>query len=144
MAWIALTEDDIKSRLSINELETWDDAGQDEGSEVSRMPGIITQVTGLVRGRVASCRDNQLSTAGLIPEELLWAAATIAKYMLLNSIPAIGDSAQEERRDENRRAHEMLDQAAKCELLISGDDSITNANQVESEFGGEPLLDFSS
>jgi hypothetical protein len=142
MAWIALTEADITSRLSVNELETWDDAGQDEGSEVSRIPGIITQVTGLVRGRVSACRDNQLSTAGLIPEELLWAAATIAKYMMLNSIPAIADSSQDERKEENRRAHDMLDQAAKCELLITGDDSIVTANQVASTYGGACLLDF--
>jgi len=141
MAWITLTEANIKDRLSINEIETWDDAGQDEGSEVSRLPGIITQVTGLVRGRVASCRDNQLSAAGLIPEELLWSAATIAKNMILNSIPTGVEIAQE-RSDENRRAHEMLDQAAKCELLITGDDGISTANQVASTFGGDPLLSF--
>ena len=143
MAWITLTEDDIKSRLSANEIETWDDAGQDEGAEVSRIPGIITQVTGLVRGRVASCRDNQLGAAGLIPEELLWSAATIAKNMILNSIPAIGESAQSERSEENRLAHEMLAQASKCELLISGDDSTSTANQISSAYGGDTLLNFS-
>jgi hypothetical protein len=142
MAWITLTEDHIKDRLSANELETWDDAGQDAGSEVSRIPGIIIQAVGLVRGRVASCRDNQLGAAGLIPEELLWAAATIAKYMMLNSIPAIADNSQDERKEENRRAHDMLDQAAKCELLITGEDGIVTANQVASTYGGDCLLDF--
>jgi hypothetical protein len=145
MAWISFTEDDIKARLSINEIETWDDAGQDAGSEVSRLPGIITQVIGLVRGRVGTCRDNNpLGAVGLIPEELLWAASTIAKNMILNSIPAIADSSQEERTTENRMAHDMLDQASKCELIISGDDSITTATQTESTYGGDPLLDFSS
>ena len=110
---------------------------------MSRLPDIITQTTGLVRGRVASCRDNQLSTAGLIPEELLWAAATIAKNMLLNSIPGIADNSQEERVTENRFAHDMLSQAADCALLITGEDSITTANQVASTFGGDCKLDFS-
>ena len=142
MAWITLTEANIKDRLSANEIESWDDAGQDVGSEVSRIPGIITQVTSLVRGRVATCRDSQLGLAGLIPEELLWSAATIAKNMILNSIPTGVEIAQE-RSDENRRAHEMLDQAADCKLSITGDDSVTTANQVASEFGGDCLLNFS-
>ena len=142
MAWIQLIEAHISDRLSANELETWDDAGQDAGQEVSRIPGIIDQTTGLVRGRVASCRDNQLGATGLIPEELLWAAATIAKNMILNSIPAIGDSAQDERRDENRRAHEMLDQAASCELLITGEVGDVTANQIDSTYGGDCRLLF--
>jgi len=142
MAWIQLTENDIRSRLSANEIESWNDAGQDAGAEVSRIPGIITQVTSLVRGRVATCRDSQLGLAGLIPEELLWSAATIAKNMILNSIPTGVEIAQE-RSDENRRAHEMLDQAADCKLSITGDDSVTTANQVASEFGGDCLLNFS-
>tara|TARA_R110000851_G_scaffold123855_1_gene253818 strand:+ start:458 stop:886 length:429 start_codon:yes stop_codon:yes gene_type:complete len=142
MAWITLTEQHIKSRLSVNELETVNDAGQESGSEVSRLPGIITQATGLVRGRVSSCRDNQLGEAGMIPEELLWAAAAICKYMLLNSIPTGSELGLDERKEENRRAHDMLDQAAKCELLISGSDSIKTANQVASVYGGDNLLKF--
>lgn len=142
MSWIALTEEDIKSRLAANELETWDSAGQSEGEVVSRVPGIIAQTTGLIRGRVASCRDNLLDPDTCkIPEELLWAAATIAKNMILASLPASGQDVSEERRDENRRAHEMLDQAASCDLLIAGDDG-TTANQVASVYGGDCLLDF--
>jgi hypothetical protein len=142
MAWIELTEPDITARLSVNELETWNDAGQDAGSEISRIPGIIIQAVGLVRGRVASCRDNQLGAAGLIPEELLWAAATLAKYMMLNSIPASGQDVSEGRKEEERQAYSMLDQAAKCELLITGDDSIATANQVSSTYGGDTKLHF--
>jgi hypothetical protein len=142
MAWITLTEANIKDRLSINEIETWDDAGQDEGSEVSRIPGIITQVTGLVRGRVSTCQQSPLGEAGLIPEELLWAAATIAKNMMLNSIPASGLDTSEGRREEDRQAHEQLAQAADCKLQITGDDGVTTANQTESTFGGDPLLTF--
>jgi len=141
MAWIQLTADHIRDRLSANELETWDDAGQDEGNVVSRIPGIIDQAVGLIRGRVATCRDNQLGAAGLIPEELLWAGATIAKYMMLNSIPAVGDSAQSERSEENRRAYDMLEQAADCKLLIANDDG-TTANQVASVYGGDCKLIF--
>lgn len=141
MAWIELTADHIRDRLSINELDTWDDAGQDDGKEISRIPGIIDQTVGLIRGRVASCRDNQLGPAGLIPEELLWAGATIAKYMMLNSIPAVGDTAQSERSEENRRAHDMLDQAADCKLLIA-DESGATANQVSSVYGGDCKLHF--
>ena len=139
--WIELKEDDIRDRLSALELSAWDSAGQDEGNVISRVPGIIAQTVGLIRGRVASCRENTLGTAGLIPEELLWAAATIAKNMMLNSIPAIGDTAQTERGDENRRAHDMLDQAASCELLIANDDG-TTSNEIASTVGGCPLLQF--
>jgi hypothetical protein len=142
MAWISLTEDDIKARLSANELETWDSAGQDDGEVISRIPGIITQVTGLVRGRVASCRESTLGAACLIPEELLWSAATIAKNMILNSLPSAGQEVSDGRREEDRQAHEQLGQAADCKLQITGDDSVTTANQVESTFGGDDLLTF--
>jgi len=141
MAWIQFTADHIRDRLSANELETWDDAGQDDDKVISRIPGIIDQTVALIRGRVASCRDNQLGDAGLIPEELLWSAATIAKNMMLNSIPAIGETAQSERAEENRRAHDMLDQAADCKLLIA-DDAGQTANQVSSVYGGDCKLHF--
>jgi hypothetical protein len=143
MAWIELTESDIEVRLAANELSAWDSAGQEENNVVSRIPGIIKQTTGLIRGRVASCVNNVLNTdTCLIPEELLWAAATIAKNMVLASIPSAGQEASEERRDENRRAYDMLDQAASCELLIA-DDSGQTSNQESPEFGGCVLLDFS-
>ncbi len=141
MAWIQLTADHIRDRLAANELETWDDAGQDDGKVVSRIPGIIDQTVSLVRGRVATCRENRLGDAGLIPEELLWAAATIAKNMILNSIPAIGETAQSERSEENRRAHDMLDQAANCKLSIENDSGQT-ANQIASVYGGDCKLHF--
>ena len=142
MAWIELTESDLKVRLSADEIASWDSAGQEEDNVVSRVPGIIQQTTGLVRGRVASCVNNRLDpNPCLIPEELLWAAASIAKYMMLSSIPATGLDTSEERRDESRRAYDMLDQAASCELLIA-DDSGQTANQTTPEFGGCALLDF--
>ena len=142
MAWIELTESDLKVRLSADEIASWDSAGQEEDNVVSRVPGIIQQTTGLVRGRVASCVNNRLDpNPCLIPEELLWAAASIAKYMMLSSIPATGIDTSEERRDESRRAYDMLDQAASCELLIA-DDSGQTANQTTPEFGGCALLDF--
>jgi hypothetical protein len=142
MAWISLTENDIKARLSANELETWDSAGQDDGEVISRIPSIITQVTGLVRGRVSSCRKITLGAPCLIPEELLWAAATLAKNAILNSLPSAGQEVSEGRAEENRQANEQLGQAAKCELLVTGEDSTTTDNQVESTFGGDPLLTF--
>ena len=142
MAWIELTESDLKVRLSADEIASWDSAGQEEDNVVSRVPGIIQQTTGLVRGRVASCVNNRLDpNPCLIPEELLWTAASIAKYMMLSSIPATGLDTSEERRDESRRAYDMLDQAASCELLIA-DDSGQTANQTTPEFGGCALLDF--
>jgi hypothetical protein len=142
MAWIQLTELDLKDRLASNELAVWDSAGQDVDNVVSRVPGIIKQTTSLVRGRVATCTTNTIDLDPcLIPDELLWAAATIAKNMILASIPASGQDTSEERRDENRRAHEMLDQAADCKLLIANDDGITG-NQESPEYGGAPLLDF--
>jgi hypothetical protein len=142
MAWIPLTENDIKARMSAQELTVWDTSGQDSGEVISRIPSIITQVTGLVRGRVASCRESTLGAACLIPEELLYAAATLAKNAILNSLPTSEENTSEGRAEENRQANAQLDQAAKCELQITGEDSTTTANQVESTFGGDPLLTF--
>ena len=142
MAWIELKESDIKVRLSAAEISAWDSAGQEEDNVSSRLPGIIQQTTYLVRAKVSACVNNRLNTNKcLIPEELLWAAASIAKYMMLSSIPTTGIDTSEERRDESRRAYDMLDQAASCELLIA-DDSGQTANQTTPEYGGCALLNF--
>jgi hypothetical protein len=62
--------------------------------------------------------------------------------MILNSLPSSGQDTSEGRREEDRQAHEQLGQAADCKLQITGDDSVTTANQTESTFGGDDLLTF--
>lgn len=121
MSWITLAAPHVLDRLSTDERDAIERAGED--SSTDRLAGIVTQVTAMVRGKVATCSENlaKMGAAGTIPDELLWAAATIARDSLVASLP-VSESDSEERKAEKRRADELLDQAARCELRIEDPD----------------------
>ena len=104
MAWSELTDSEIKSRLSHAEVEAIEETGGGD----DRLPGIIDQVTELVRSRVAACSRNTMGTAGTIPAECKHAAAAIARHNLLTSIPS-DYVITEKRENEYRDALQFLD-----------------------------------
>jgi hypothetical protein len=63
-------------------------------------------VTAMVRGKVASCRDNlsKLGPAGTIPSECLFSAATIARDALVGALP-LTEGATDVRKEELRHPH---------------------------------------
>lgn len=142
MAWITLTAEHIKSRLAVDELDAVEDTGN-EGDATPRLPGIIEQVTLLVRGKVAACKDNTLDAdATKIPEELLWAAATIAKHDIRASLPTTGSEEETRlRQREIDQAFRQLDDAAACRLSITNPDGAVSG-QLGGCYGGANLLDF--
>lgn len=143
MSWLALTSAHVLDRLATEEKDAYEAAG--EVSDQDRLAGIITQVTALVRGKVLSCDENlaKVGTAGTIPDESLWAAATIARDSLIASLP-IDVADTEARKEESRRAHSLLDQFAACEIRIEGPDgSLPEAtDDGGGTYGGADLLGF--
>lgn len=143
MSWITLTNADVLARMATDELDAIEDAG--ETSDQDRLGAIIQQVTQMVRGKVAACAENlpKLGPSGTIPDELLWAAATIARDSLVGSLP-VSESDTEDRTTELRKAHEMLDQAQRCEFRIADDSGsiAETSNGGAGRYGGESIVEF--
>ena len=109
------------------------------GGTTSRLPGIIEQVTQLVRSRVAACHKNELGATGTIPEECLHAAATIAKHDLRASLPSTGSQDEGDlRREEYRNAINFLRDVSNCEIAITTDSGAVSGRDTGC-YGGEPL-----
>jgi len=70
MAWRAILESDLLTRLSGSELSGFRAAAKAPG-QIDPMQPIIDQITDLVRGYVAACADNPLGIDGTIPDELM-------------------------------------------------------------------------
>lgn len=148
MSWITLTTDHIKARLSLDEIAAYTDAaGQNDEGGVDILAGIIGQVTGLVRSKVASHRENlpKMGTAGTIPDECLFAACTIARDSLPATLP-LSEGATELRKEELRKAHQFLDDVAAGKVRIedaAGELPEADTSETTSPtYGGSPLLDF--
>lgn len=139
MSWITLTPAHVKDRLAEDELIAIEATG---GGDGDRLSGIITQVTSLVRAKVATCSDNAMGSAGTIPEECLHAAATIAKHDLRASLPTTGSEDEGNlRANEYREAMNFLNQVAKCEIGIADDGGAIGGRDT-GNYGGQPLYAF--
>ena len=145
MSWLALTTDHVKARLAKDEIDNYVVAGGQfaDGSDI--LDGIITQITSMVRGKVASNPDNlsKLGAAGTIPDECLFAACTIARDSLVGSLP-LSEGATEVRKEELRQAHAFLDAVASGKVRIEASDGTMPEASVGSEasYGGSPILEF--
>lgn len=117
MSWITLTTDHIKARLAEDELLAIEATG---GGTGDRLTDIITQVTSLVRSKVAACHKNdELGPSGTIPEECLHSAATLAKHDIRSSLPTTGSADEGDlRREEYRSAMDFLNDVASCKIGI--------------------------
>lgn len=85
MSWQTLTEDGLEDYLAAPELaalKAFLSSGQ-----TNPIPGLITAVVGLVRGRVAANRNNTLGTGETVPATLLDPAYVIIRHRLLGRLP---------------------------------------------------------
>lgn len=146
MSWITITQDHVKARLSKDEYDSYTLTGgqlTNDGTDI--VAAIISQVTAMVRGKVASCRDNlsKMGPAGTIPNECLFAAATIARDALVGALP-LTEGATDVRKEELRQAHEFLNSVARCEIRIEDAAGAIPESSSESSasYGGIPIMTF--
>jgi len=78
MAWRALTETDLKSRLSAGELATYRKLSLVDGNDADPVQAVIDQITGQVRAYISGSPNNQLGADGTIPEILIGSAVSLA------------------------------------------------------------------
>lgn len=139
MSWVSLTREHVMDRMAEHELDAIEQTG---GGPGDRLTGILAQVTALVRGKVAACRSNTLGDAGKIPEECVFAAATLCRHALRSALPVMaGDAELETRRAEYAGAMAFLDQVAACEVAITDDEGPVSGADSGS-FGGDAKHSF--
>lgn len=145
MSWTALTADNIRGRLSLDELDGYVQTSGQESAGVDSLVEIIYQVTAMVRGKVASNPANLTKTgpAGTIPDECLFAACTIARDALVGSLP-LSEGATEVRKEELRKAYAFLDSVAAGGVRIedAGGALPEIPSAASRSHGGSTLLEF--
>lgn len=116
MSWIALTEDDIVTKLSGPETAALKTAALQSG-QADPLAEIITQVVREIRGYVKACDRNALGEGATIPDELLGAAINRVRYELATRLP-VASLLTEARTESNRNALSLLKEAAACRFTL--------------------------
>jgi len=144
MSWTTLTEEHLKSRLSRDELDAYVETADQGVAGSDTVAAILSQVSSMVRGKVASNQDNlgKLGPSGTIPEECLFAACTIGRDSLAATLP-LSEGDTDARKEENRKAHAFLDAVAEGKVRIEDSTgSIPEATTSGATYGGATRLDF--
>ncbi|MDD2763483.1 MAG: hypothetical protein PHE83_05855 [Opitutaceae bacterium] len=116
MSWIALTETNVRTKLSGPELSALKTAALASG-QTDPLPDIISQIVKEVRGYVAACARNKLGDGATIPDELEGAAISRIRFELATRLP-IASLLTEDRRTANANALSLLRDVAVCRFLI--------------------------
>jgi hypothetical protein len=127
MSWRAITEDDIKTRISGSELETLRSAHLADG-QADPIPSVISQITSRVRRACESAADIAMGAAGTIPEDLLSEALDLIVRELMKRPGYVADDALTKIRME---AAELADKA--LQRVAAGDETIEDADPSSTE-----------
>lgn len=112
MAWVTISEDDLREYLSGQELESFRRATQSPGDE-DPVQGIIDKVTALVRAHILACPRYTLALAG-IPDVLLDSACSIIVVKIMaRAGGAVLDQAGERKKAADA-AKALLKEIAQC------------------------------
>lgn len=136
--WRQLTEQDILDRLADGEWETYEDAGEPTGAK-ARLPGILVQVTSLIRGAIEQNPKNYVGDAGTLPEASIYHACTLARLSLIGSQPTNEGETTPRQREENA-AWKYVEAIQKGDITFP---NVTPPVEPSSgTFGGKCLLEF--
>lgn len=146
MAWAALTADDVKTRLSGDELTLLQTKALSSG-QADPLAAIIAAVTDFVRGYIAV--KYQLGADGTLPRELKDAAIAIVRWRLIGRLAAGQQGAisgSEHREKEKTDAIALLQSLTKGEFAIEQPDPLSSEviATTPGEYGSDDKLDFST
>lgn len=141
MPWRALVEQDVLNRLANDERDTLESAGEDaDPPETPRLPGILLQVTEMIRDAIRNNPANYLGADGEIPVGAVYHAATLCRLGLIGSQPTVEGETTPRQREES---------AAWDYVKRIQDGKITFAEEAaaprEAEggtYGGKCLMEF--
>ena len=146
MPWVTFTEDDIKSRLAVRELDVYEATAGEESdgspATVPRLPIIRAQVLAQVRGAVRSNpRVDALGPEGTMPDFCVAWAAVIARAALVGLSP-VPEGMTDPRRDEYRDALKGLESLRSMHPNAFVVEDPSPVADTAPSYGGNPLLDF--
>ena len=121
MAWITVTEDDVKTRLAGAEVTALKSAALASGQS-DPLPEIISQCVDEVRGYIAACDENELEEGEKIPQKLLAATLALIRYRMATRIP--GRLLNEERKQEYTDAIRLLERVSECKFAIEEPETV--------------------
>lgn len=116
MAWVSLTEADVRSRLSSAELGALQSVHATAG-DTQLVSRVITQAIDEVRGYIAAWPENSLEEGAKIPSKLVSAALAIIRYRLISSLPS-RSLMTEERTQEYKDATRLLERASEGKFRV--------------------------
>ncbi len=116
MSWIALTETNVRTKLSGPEISALKAAALSAGQS-DPLVDVVSQVVREIRGYVAACDRNELGDGATIPDELEGAAISRIRFELATRLP-VASLLTEDRRSANTNAISLLKEVAACRFLI--------------------------
>lgn len=126
MAWVTITETDLRTRLSDPEITRWKSYFTGPG-KTDPVPGIITQVVDEVRGYVAV--RNTLGDGATVPSKLVSTAVVIIRHRFLNSLPGV--TISEDRKKEYEEARALLERVADGKFAV--EEPTTASGEAQSD-----------
>jgi len=136
MAWRAITETDVLTRISGPELEAFREAalGDTQGDPVA---ATLEQITDTVRGYVAACDDNTVGPDNTIPETLLGTALDLILIEIQTRAAGILIDPEDIREKKMQRAERMLRDVAACRFAV---EQPASGEASDDDYGGTTPL----
>lgn len=105
MAWIAITEEFVKTRITGPELAAMKTAALAAG-QVDPLPEIISKTVNEWRGKLR--RYHTLGAGATVPDELEIHVLAMIRYRLITRLPGLKSLLDENRKDEWEKANYAL------------------------------------
>ena len=134
MSWKAITEADILTKMSSSELEAFRIAAVSDDQD-DPITGAIGNVTGLVRGYVASAGVTMGTDAATVPERLIPAAVDILVVDIPARAAGIQIDADDARAKSKAQAIKLLERVADGKFSIEDPETGT-----EQSTGGATVV----
>ena len=128
MAWIAITTDDIKTRLAGAEVAALQTAALASG-QTNPLPGIVSQVVDEIRGYVAA-GGFTLGSGETVPSKLLSATLAMVRFRIATRLPKFPF-------DENRKL-EYEDAIRLMGRVADGKFAVEEPTTADTETLGAP------
>jgi hypothetical protein len=134
MAWIAIAETDLVTRISGDELEGFRAAALAAG-QVDPVAPAIEQVTDMIRGYVAACATNVLGDDGKIPDKLLGPALDLIVLEVMKRAAGVVIDPEGARAKSAGNAIRLLERVADCKFAIDDPTTGKTSNPTPSFSG---------
>jgi len=117
MAWTALTETEVLTRLTGSEVTAFKTSALASG-QADPLPLVVTQVVDEVRGYIAATGKVTLGASGTIPSKLISATLAVIRVRLCNRLPGMKSLLDEFRMKEYDNAITLFQQVAAGKFAV--------------------------